>query len=317
MSVKIAVIAKEGIRLDAFLTGLEASSLADAELQLLSATPEDQSAVLGSKALSFSLIDDADFAGVALCVILENKLAVEANVERLGQLTCPILGFFSDIEALNPVGLESEGGEGLVFGLLQPAVQAMQEVFTGIDVDCLDVTVLYPVSVYGQAAVEELAAQTAKLLNGQTVDAGFFHTQMAFNYFSMQATTSGKEIEETFSSQLAAIFSDAEVSARAIQMPVFHGVGVSVFVEVSDQVAIDEFVNNLKDKDGVLFHEGSGGLSNFEFVQPEGGVISVGNLARDPEKSHRFQCTLGFDEVKLAYGKNMINASEKLLKTFL
>lgn len=317
MSVNIAVIAKEGIRLDAFLAAIEGSSLAKVNLQLLSASPDDQSAVCASKALAFELIDEADFSGIDLCIVLENKLAVEANVELLSQLVCPILGFSSDLDALNPVGLESAGGGSLVFGLLQPAVQAVQDVFADIEVDCLDVTVLYPVSVYGQSAVEELAAQTAKLLNGQTVDAGFFHTQMAFNYFPMQATASGREVEEAFSAQLSSVFSDAEVSSRGIQMPVFHGVGLSVSVEVPEKAVFEGFIDDLRVKDGVLYQESNAGLSNFEFVQQDECVISVGNLVQDLKNECRFQCALGFDDVKLAYGKSMINAAEKLLKTFL
>jgi hypothetical protein len=316
--MKIAVIAKEGIRLDAFLSSVENSLLAEAEICLLSASPEDQSAVCGNKALAFSLIDEFDFNGLSLCIVLESKLVVDAFAEQLSNLSCPVLGFYDDLESLDATlyGAGSELELGTRVGLAQPAVLALQQVFQQFELDSLDATVLYPVSAFGQQAVEELAAQTAKLLNGQAVEPALFHTQMAFNYFPMQASSQGGAIAASLSSQLEAVFAGAEVNARALQMPVFHGLGISLTAEVAEPVSKLEFFEQLNLQEGIETHDLA--LSNYEFVQYAG--ITVSNfqlLAAEGEKSYRFECMIGLDDVKFAFAQNLVAVAEKLLKSYL
>ena len=99
-------------------------------------------------------------------------------------------------------------------------------------VESAAVTILQPASERGNAGVDELQEQTVSLLNFQEVEKKVFSAQLAFNILP-EAEASART-EQRILDQLDAIFGRTfpKPAIQAVQVPVFHSLGFSMFVNV-------------------------------------------------------------------------------------
>jgi aspartate-semialdehyde dehydrogenase len=100
-------------------------------------------------------------------------------------------------------------------------------------VESAAVTILEPASERGNAGVDELQEQTVSLLNFQQVEKKTFGAQLAFNVLPEPGAMS--RTEQRIMEQLDAIFGKTfpKPAIHAVQVPVFHSLAFSMFVNVS------------------------------------------------------------------------------------
>jgi aspartate-semialdehyde dehydrogenase len=106
-------------------------------------------------------------------------------------------------------------------------------------------TVLEPASEYGRAAMDELHQQTVKLLSFQDLPKQIYDTQVAFNatpVFGEAAKFSLAASESRIRRHLAmlAVKQLPEIGVQLIHAPVFHGYGISLAVELTHPVTLDQ-----------------------------------------------------------------------------
>lgn len=98
----------------------------------------------------------------------------------------------------------------------------------------LQVTNLISVSTHGKAAVDALAGESARLLNGVPADEHHFGRQLAFNLLPQQADSEGSvESERRLVDQVRKVLQDdgLPVAVSSIQAPVFYGNAQIVHIE--------------------------------------------------------------------------------------
>lgn len=98
----------------------------------------------------------------------------------------------------------------------------------------LQVTNLISVSNHGKAAVDALAGESARLLNGVPADNHFYGRQLAFNMLPQQADAEGSvESERRLIDQVRKVLQDEglPIAVTSIQAPVFYGNAQIVHVE--------------------------------------------------------------------------------------
>ncbi len=101
--------------------------------------------------------------------------------------------------------------------------------------------VLQPVSAFGKSGVEELAGQSADILNKGSGDKKVFKAQIAFNLLSQSESvdTSGfSMIERRILSELKRVMKKHEISLSLVQAPVFHGYSVMMYMELDKKADI-------------------------------------------------------------------------------
>ncbi|MFW6140397.1 MAG: Asd/ArgC dimerization domain-containing protein [Acidobacteriota bacterium] len=101
--------------------------------------------------------------------------------------------------------------------------------------------VLQPVSAFGKSGVEELASQSADILNRGSSQNKVFKAQIAFNLLSQSESVdeSGfSEIERRILSELKRVLKKNELSISLVQAPVFHGYSVMVYMELDKKAEI-------------------------------------------------------------------------------
>ena len=101
------------------------------------------------------------------------------------------------------------------------------------------VTVLEPASERGNAGVEELQEQTVNLLNFQNIEKKVFAGQLSFNL--LPESPSARRTEDQIVGQLATLMGRniATPMVHALQAPVFHGHGFSLFVQLNGAPTVE------------------------------------------------------------------------------
>jgi len=101
--------------------------------------------------------------------------------------------------------------------------------------------VLQPVSAFGKSGIEELAGQSADILNKGSGDRKVFQAQIAFNLLSQSESVdeSGFSIgERRILSELKRVVKNHEISLSLVQAPVFHGYSVMMHMKLEKKADI-------------------------------------------------------------------------------
>ncbi|MDQ2777667.1 MAG: hypothetical protein M3Y57_22550 [Acidobacteriota bacterium] len=113
-----------------------------------------------------------------------------------------------------------------------------------------------PASERGKPGISELHQQTTSLLAFKTLEKKVFDSQLSFNLlpqYGEDAPTKLSTVEQRIEHHLASILNKQEQPAlvhmpslRVVQAPVFHGYGISLWVEFETSVSADEVRAALK-----------------------------------------------------------------------
>ena len=149
-------------------------------------------------------------------------------------------------------------------------------------IDSASVTLLIPASERGSSAVDELQEQTVELLNFQTVESKVFGGQLAFNLLPEIETA--KRLEGLVRHQLSTLLQSAvpPVALAAIQAPIFHSHGFSIFLKLKESVSSPQIATALRDGgSSVAVHE-EDGLSPSPVTVVGSDVVHVARIVTDP-----------------------------------
>ncbi|BBG59317.1 aspartate-semialdehyde dehydrogenase [Providencia rustigianii] len=107
----------------------------------------------------------------------------------------------------------------------------------------ITLTNMLSVSAHGKAAVDDLAGQSARLLNGIPAEEGYFSKQLAFNMLPLMADREGSVVHERrLVEQVRKVLQDdgLPVAVSFIQAPVFYGNAQVVHLETLRPVSAEE-----------------------------------------------------------------------------
>ncbi len=319
MAAKVAIIASEGsLLLEALLEAWPDSALAESRFFLVSPSASEQESVMfDGRPVTFEDIATFDFDQVQCAIVLVPSIVVEAYKEIILGAKCRILGFLDNLASVQPERFTGElEKNNHCFGVVQAPIAVMEYVLEGLECESLEATVLYPASFYGKQGVQELAAQTTRLLNAQVFESHLFGQQMPFNYFPMSANPLGAEIEQQIILELGMVFPDLDVHIKAIQMPVFYGLSLLVSVVLGKEVDIEGLKSNWLKKELISYQDSTKELSVMAVANQNGDII-LGDLRKNATDNYRLDFWLGVDDVKFSVVHGLISAAEFLLKHHL
>lgn len=163
-------------------------------------------------------------------------------------------------------------------------------------------TVLEPASQYGRVAMDELHQQTVSLLSFQSIPREQYDAQVAFNLLRAlgdEAKVKLNETESLIESQFAAtVDGSANLSMQLIHAPVFHGYVASLFVELDEAKAVEEFEMSLVGDHIDLVSSDSEPPSNLSAAGQEEIMVWVDVSKK--EASTKFKLLLAADNLKLS-----------------
>lgn len=184
----------------------------------------------------------------------------------------------------------------------------------------ITVTSLLSASAHGKKAVDALAGQSAKLLNGIPIDEDdFFGRQLAFNMLPLLPDREGSVREERrIVDEVRKIMQDDGVliSANCVQSPVFYGHAQMVAFEALRPLAAEEARDAFSRGEDIVLSEES------DFPTQVGDAsgsahLSVGCVRNDYGMPEQVQFWSVADNVRFGGALMAVKIAEKLVQEYL
>ena len=187
----------------------------------------------------------------------------------------------------------------------------------GFRVHLIAAVFFQPVSENGPAGIEELEAQTVKLLSFQPIAQEVFDTQVAFNLLDRYGDASRTRLED----KRAAVARDAASylggrlpvpAIQLIQAPVFYGGAFSIYVEFEQPYSPEEITSALQGAGVNISKPGESAPTNVSVAGSH--EISLAPVARDANVQCGYWLWGAVDNIRLA-ADNAVRIAEKILAT--
>lgn len=194
---------------------------------------------------------------------------------------------------------------------------ALNPIRAHVGIRRINVATYQAVSGAGAKGVNELAGQTANLLNTKPIEVNAIPRQIAFNAVpqidKFQDNGYTKE-EMKMVWETRKIFADdsIEVNPTCVRIPVFYGHSEAVHVELDAEVDIADVRHWLQQAPGVVFCEEAEFPTPVEHAAGEDPVF-VGRLRHDLDSKSAINLWVVSDNVRKGAALNSIQIAEQLL----
>lgn len=184
------------------------------------------------------------------------------------------------------------------------------------------VTSIEPASGIGGAGIDELQRQTVDLMQGRGTEAATFPHRIAFNLFpqigELLAGGSSKD-EQITAASVRRVLDQAElaISITRVRAPLFFGHALSVDIETTEPMVVEEVVDLLRGAPGVLLPETMEGGTYPTPADVVGeDATFVGRIRCDPPAS-TIDVWAVIDGVRKGAAVNAVQIAELLLRDHL
>ena len=229
------------------------------------------------------------------------------------------------IPEINPQAIASYSRRGIIASPAAATVQMLlcvHPLHNAVGVEHISVTVCAAVSEYGRAGVEELASQTANLLNVRPIESHLFPQQIAFNVLPLVGALeeNGYSISETrLVRESQKILDDPafKVSPTILQAPVFFGHGMVLGVQTQKPIELEQARHLLRKSSALeVVDEVTGGPT--AVTEAAGNdAIYVGRLRADISLERGITLWAVADNSHKGTALNGVQVAEILVKDYL
>jgi aspartate-semialdehyde dehydrogenase len=201
---------------------------------------------------------------------------------------------------------------------------ALKPIYAAVGIKRISVATYQAVSGAGKSAVNELAKQTAELLNGRDAVAEVFPKQIAFNVLPqidvfMENGYTKEEMKMVWETQK--IFGDKDllVSATCVRVPVFFGHSEAVQIETKSFLDVKDARELLENARGVtVIDEHKDGAYPTAVSESAGqDAVFVGRIRQDISLSNGLSLWVVADNVRKGAALNSVQIAEELIKSYL
>ena len=197
---------------------------------------------------------------------------------------------------------------------------ALKPIHDEVGLERINVSTYQSVSGAGKTGIDELAGQTAKLLNGMPAENSAFPQQIAFNCIPQidEFTENGytrEEMKMVWETQK--IFNDSSITVNptCVRVPVFYGHAESLHVETRSPIGAEQVVQLLENTEGVeVFH----GMELPTQVRDAGGKdhVMVGRIRNDISHHSGINMWVVADNVRKGAATNAVQIAEVLIRDY-
>jgi len=255
-------------------------------------------------------------AAAAGCVVVDNtsRFRNEADV--------PLV-----IPEVNPEAIGGYATRNIIANPNCSTIQmlvALNPIHRAVGIERINVATYQAVSGAGRGLVEDLASQTARLLNGMAVENPTTPKQIAFNVLPQIDTfeENGYTREEMkMVWETRKILGDAEIQVNptAVRVPVFFGHSEAIHIETRDKITAQEARRLLEQAPGieVLDQPEPGGYPTPVTEGADGDEVFVGRIREDISHPRGLNLWVVADNVRKGAALNSVQIAEFLAKNFL
>jgi aspartate-semialdehyde dehydrogenase len=201
---------------------------------------------------------------------------------------------------------------------------ALKPIYDAVGIERINVATYQAVSGTGKEAIEELAAQTANILNAKEVKCEVYPKQIAFNVLPqidvfMDNGYTKEEMKMVWETKK--IFSDAAITVNptTVRVPVFFGHSEAVHIETRDKITADQARALLKKAPGVkvMDKREPGGYPTAVTEASGKDPVYVGRIREDISHPRGLNLWVVADNVRKGAALNSVQIAEILVKDYL
>ncbi len=201
---------------------------------------------------------------------------------------------------------------------------ALKPIYDAVGIERINVATYQAVSGTGKEAVEELAGQTARLLNGQEIECKVYPKQIAFNVIPHIDTFQDngytrEEMKMVWETQK--IFDDPSlmVNPTCVRVPVFYGHSEAVHIETVDKISATQARALLAAAPGVTVMDDpvDGGYPTPIGDSAGHDPVLVGRIREDISHPRGLDLWIVADNVRKGAALNSVQIAESLIQTYL
>lgn len=251
-------------------------------------------------------------AAAAGCVVIDNTSHFRRDPD------IPLV-----VPEVNPHAVEGLRSRGIIANPNCSTIQmlvALKPLHDAAQITRINVATYQAVSGTGKPAIEELAAQTARLLNGQPVEMKVYPKQIAFNALPHIDTFqengyTREEMKMVWETQK--IFEDdtIRVNPTCVRVPVFHGHAEAVHIETRDKLSAQQTRMLLESAPGVtvIDERRDGGYATQVTDAAGKDAVFVSRIREDISHDHGLNLWVVSDNLRKGAALNSIQIAELLI----
>jgi aspartate-semialdehyde dehydrogenase len=255
-------------------------------------------------------------AAAAGCVVVDNtsQFRYEADI--------PLV-----VPEVNPEAIAQYQARGIIANPNCSTIQmvvALKPIYDAVGIERINVATYQSVSGAGRKAVDELAGQTAQLLNGQDIKPQVIAKQIAFNCVpqidKFQDNGYTKE-EMKMHWETQKIFGDPaiRVNATAVRVPVFFGHSEALHIETRSKITASEARALLATAPGVkvVDERKPGGYPTAVTEGANHDTVYVGRIREDFTHERGLDLWVVADNIRKGAAANAVQIAEILVREYL
>jgi aspartate-semialdehyde dehydrogenase len=201
---------------------------------------------------------------------------------------------------------------------------ALKPIHDAVGITRINVATYQAVSGSGKPAMDELAKQTADLLNGRPVEASVYPKQIAFNVLPhidvfMDNGYTKEEMKMVWETRKIMGDDSIMVNPTAVRVPVFYGHSEAIHIETRDKITAEQATALLKAAPGivVLDERNDGGYPTAVTEASGHDPVYVGRIREDISHTNGLNLWVVADNVRKGAALNSVQIAEVLVENYL
>lgn len=201
-------------------------------------------------------------------------------------------------------------------------VTALKPIHEQFGISRINVATYQSVSGAGKSAMDELAKQTADLLNGREVKVEAFSRQIAFNAIPqidvfMDNDYTKEEMKMSWETKKILGDDSVLVNATAVRIPVFFGHGEAVHLETHQPIDVQLVMELLEQAPGVTLLRDRESFPTCVSDASGKDDVFVGRVRQDITHPHGLNMWIVSDNVRKGAATNSVQIAECLVENYL
>ena len=304
---------------------------------LASARSAGKKVAFGSKQLTVQELDSFDFSQVQIGLFSAGASVSDRYAPRAAAAGCVVIDNTSRfryeddiplvVPEVNPDAIRDYTNRGIIANPNCSTIQmlvALKPIHDAAGIERINVCTYQAVSGTGKEAMEELAAQTAQLLNAKEAVAEVYPKQIAFNVlphidvFQDNGYTK-EEMKMVWETRKIMGDDTIQVNPTAVRVPVFYGHSEAVHIETRDKLTADQARDLLASSPGivVLDDREDGGYPTAVTEGANRDPVYIGRIREDISHPRGIDMWVVADNVRKGAALNSIQIAEMLVKDYL
>jgi aspartate-semialdehyde dehydrogenase len=231
------------------------------------------------------------------------------------------------VPEVNPHAVADYKNRGIIANPNCSTIQmmvALKPIYDAVGITRINVATYQAVSGSGKPAMDELAKQTADLLNGRPVEASVYPKQIAFNVLphidTFQDNGYTKE-EMKMVWETKKIMGDEAimVNPTAVRVPVFFGHSEAIHIETRDKITAAQATELLAAAPGIVVMDdrNDGGYPTAVSEASGNDPVYVGRIREDISHPNGLNLWVVADNVRKGAALNSVQIAEVLVDKYL